>query len=235
MSRMNLLFTLTSLSVVLVAVERFSFTTRVLLQPYGFLRLHELVQLTVLIPLTVIVPALIFREVSRDFSALRSREGKWLFLAFVIGTYFYATGNGLHEMASAAFNEHCDANAFTGDLCGGLFFNDFYTGNTMFFAGALLMNTSLLAIESRNPDESSAQGSPAALVLNAAVYAVTVLAYAGLDRSPVGLVYAVGMLLVAGAFFLKVRQHYRLFPFTTYSALVYALGGFASLVVRIFL
>ncbi|MFF2146762.1 hypothetical protein [Kitasatospora sp. NPDC058190] len=234
MSRMNLLFTLTSLSVVLVAVERFSFTTKVLLRPYGFLRLHELLQMTTLILVTVGIPALMFREVSRDFSALRSREGKWLFLLFVTGVYFYATGNGLHEVASATFSEYCDPNAFTGDLCGGLFFNDFYTGNAMFFVGALLMNTSLLITESRNPDESSARSSQAALVVNAAVYAVTVLAYAGFDRAPVGLVYSAGMFLIASAFFLKVRRQYRKFPFTTYCALVYALGGSASIAVRIF-
>ncbi|MGW2255852.1 hypothetical protein ACWCXH_37775 [Kitasatospora sp. NPDC001660] len=233
MSRINLLFTLTSLSVVLVAVERFSFTTEVLLQPYGFLRLHELLQMTVLILVTVIIPALIFREVSRDFGALRSGKGTWLFLLFVIGVYFYATGNGLHEVASATFNEYCDPDTFSGDLCGGLFVNDFYTGNTMFFVGALLMNTSLLITERGNPDETSAGRSQAALMVNAAVYAVTVLAYAGFDRAPVGLVYSVAMLLIAGGFFLNVRRQHRKFPFITYSALAYALGGFASLVVRL--
>ncbi|MQS14807.1 hypothetical protein F7Q99_21715 [Streptomyces kaniharaensis] len=147
--------------------------------------------------------------------------------------YFYATGNGLHEVASAAFNEYCDPDIFSGDLCGGLFVNDFYTGNTMFFVGVLLMNTSLLITERRNPDETSAGSSQAALMVNAAVYAVTVLAYAGFDRAPVGLVYSVAMLLIAGGLFLNVRPQHRKFPFITYSALGYALGGSASLVARI--
>ena len=45
MKRLHVLFSLNSLAVVLVSIERFSFTTRVLLQPYQFLRLHEAVQL----------------------------------------------------------------------------------------------------------------------------------------------------------------------------------------------
>lgn len=56
MKRFHLLFRLNSLAVVLVSLERFSFTTRVLLQPSQFLRLHEALQIGVLILATVLIP-----------------------------------------------------------------------------------------------------------------------------------------------------------------------------------
>jgi len=207
MSRLNVLFSLTSVSVVLVTVERFSFTQRVLLQPHGFLRLHELLQMTVIILLTVVIPALVLREVSHNFSALRSTAGAWLFMAFVAGVYYYATGNGLHEMASFALSASCDADHVVGDFCGGLFFNDFYTGNIMYFVGAFLMTASVLVLERMRPAaEPFGRGALAVLAVNAVIFALTVLAYAGFDRVLVGLAYSVAMTLFVLACFLPIRS-----------------------------
>jgi hypothetical protein len=51
MNRLNGAFTVTSALVLLVTLERFSFTTSILLQPYSFIRLHELVQGPILLTL----------------------------------------------------------------------------------------------------------------------------------------------------------------------------------------
>jgi hypothetical protein len=143
---LNLLFTLTSLSVLLVTVERVSPTTRIILAPHRFLSLHEVLQVTVLIMLTVAIPALMLRILSGNFAAMQSRSSSWLFLAFLIGTYYYGAGEGLHEVSSYTFNGYCDTVKVSGDLCGGLFFNDFFTGNTLFFVGAALTTGVLLVI-----------------------------------------------------------------------------------------
>ncbi len=233
MNRLNVLFSLTSLSVVLVTVERFSFTRNVLLPPHHFLRLHELVQMTVVILLTVVVPALVLRVVSGDFAALRTRAGGWLFLAFVIGVYFYATGNGVHEMASFVLGTSCNPDHATGDLCGGLFVNDFYTGNILYFLGAFLFTASILVLERMNPSGAYRQGGLTVLVVNAVIFAVTVLAYAGFDRVLVGLVYSLAMTVFVLACFLPVRRRFREYPFTTYTTIVYVLGTAASLLARL--
>jgi hypothetical protein len=234
MSRLNLLFTLTSATVVLVTVERYSFTQRVLLQPHDFLRLHELLQMSVIILLTVAIPALVLREVSHNFTALRSTAGAWLFMAFIIGVYFYATGNGLHEMASFALSASCDPDHVTGDLCGGLFVNDFYTGNIMYFVGAFLLTASVLVLERRHPAAAPVAGRGlAVLVANAVVFALTVLAYAGFDRVLVGLFYSTAMTLFVLACFLPIRRRYREHPFTTYTTIGYVLGTLASVAVRL--
>jgi hypothetical protein len=228
--RLNLLFTATSLSVLLVTVERFSFTTQVLLPPWNFLRLHEVVQMTVIILATVVIQALLLREVSDRFTALSIGP----FLLFVVGTYYYATGNGVHELGSFTFHAHCEVETPTGDLCGGLFFNDFYTGNTLFFAGALLATVALLVLARRNPVSADyGTGALVALVANAVVYALAIVAYAGFDRVLVGLVFTVVMAVVAAGFLVSVRRRWREFPFVVYTAIVYLLGAVVGLAVRL--
>jgi hypothetical protein len=229
MTRMNRLFTAASLAVVLVSVERFSFTTGVYLAPSRFLRLHELVQMTVIILITAVVLALMLHEASRRFRALTLGP----FLLFVAGAYFYATGNGVHELGSFTLQTHCDFDEPTGELCHGLFINDFYTGNTMFFAGALLMNLAVLVLEHRNPVDPMGRGALAVLMANALVFALAVLAYAAFDRVVVGLVFAVVMSVVGLGFLAPVRGRYRQFPFITYTALTYVVGTVASLAVRL--
>lgn len=229
--RMNLLFTASSLSVVLVSVERFSFTTDVLLPPANFLRLHELVQMVVIMLVTVVIQALLLRAVSRGFAAL----SVWPVLVFVAGVYFYATGNGVHELGSFTLQTYCDMGSVADDnLCHGLFINDFYTGNVMFFAGALLTNLALLVLERRNPlGADFGRGAFAVLLVNAAVFAVAVVAYAGFDRVLVGLVFTVVMAAVAIGFLVSVGRRYRQFPLITYTAATYALGAVAGVLVRL--
>ena len=230
MRRLNWLFTATSVSVLVVTAERFSFTTRVVLAPWDFLRLHELVQMLVVILATVVIQALLLREVSRRFTAL----SLWPFLVFVVGLYFYATGNGVHELGSFTFQTYCDFDDPSGNLCLGLFVNDFYTGNTMFFAGALLTTTALLVLARRNPVGADfGTGAFAVLLANAAVYALAIVAYAGFDRVLVGLVFTVVMAVVALGFLVSVGRRYRRFPFIVYTAVVYPLGAVVGLLVRL--
>jgi hypothetical protein len=231
--RLNVLFSLSSLSVVLVTLERFSFTTRILLQPHSFLRLHEVVQISAIILLTVILPFLVLVEVSQNFRGFQSRTGLLLALLFVIGVYFYATGNGLHEVASFTLNQFCGpANAST-DLCAGLFINDFYTGNILYFTGGALMVLAVLLLEHRMAGPRFTNRDLAITLTNAAIYALAIFAYAAFDRVLVGLVYAVTLALIADALWLSVRGAYRAHPVTTYTAAAYTLGAVLALAVRL--
>jgi hypothetical protein len=230
MTRLNRLFVATSLAVLLVTVERFSFTTEILLSPWNFLRLHELVQMTAIILTTVVIQALTLRELSRGFSTLTVGP----FLLFVVGAYYYATGNGVHELGSFTFHAHCDVDTPAGDLCGGLYVNDYYTGNIMFFVGALLTTTALLVLARRNPLAADFGTRALVLVLvNAAVYALAIVAYAGFDRVLVGLVFTVVMDVVALAFLGSVGRRYRRYPFIVYTSAVFTLGAVAGVLVRV--
>lgn len=234
MNRLNLLFSLSSLSVILVTIERFSPTTKILLQPYNFLRLHELVQMIFLILFTVVIPYLILREVSNNFEALLDKKGFLLSLLFTVGIYFYATGNGLHEVSSFNFNQYCDTYNFSGDLCGGFFFNDYYTGNIFYFIGAAFMVSSLMLLEKLRPNQNYKRKDLAVTLVNAVIYSLAIFAYAAFDRVLVGLVYSAVIMIFADLLFLQVRKRYLKFPVITYTAATYTLGTIAALIIKLY-
>lgn len=232
MNRINALLTLSSLSVILVTIERFSFTTKVILQPYSFLRLHEVIQMTVLILITVIIPFLLLKELSANFELLKTKAGSFLGLIFITGVYFYATGNGAHEIASFTFNTYCDTKHISGDLCGGLFFNDYYFGNILYFVGAYLMNVVFLLLEQLRPNTTFSRKDYRLLVINSLIYSFAVFAYAAFDRVLVGLIYSLIMSVTIFVFFFKGKEKYLQRPITNSLALTYIIGTLASLFVR---
>jgi hypothetical protein len=233
MNRLNWIFSISSFSVLLVTIERFSFTTKVLLQPYAFLRLHEVIQMLVIILLTVIVPTLLLREITNNFQTIKSNKSFIMVLLFVVGVYFYATGNGLHEVSSFNFNHYCNQKHFTGNLCGGFFFNDYYTGNILYFIGAFLMTIPLLLLEKENPNKKFKKRDMPLLIINAILYAVALFAYAAFDVVVVGLLYTIITLIVVSGIFFTVRKEYFTFPITTYTFLTYLIGTVAAVVVRL--
>jgi hypothetical protein len=232
MNSLNILFSLTSLSVLLVTVERFSFTTKILLQPYGFLRLHELVQMSLLILFTTVIPFFLFRHITHDFETLKQKKGLIWAVLFIIGIYFYATGNGVHEISSFNFNTFCNPKHFAGNLCSGFFFNDYYTGNILYFIGAILMTVPLFFLEILKPSKEYKKKDLAITLVNAVIYALAIFAYAAFDVVLVGLVYSLIVMLIADVLFFLVRKKYLEHPFITYSAVTYTLGTLAALLVR---
>ncbi len=234
MRRLNKIFTLSSLSVLLVTIERFSFTTKILLPPHNFLRLHELIQMTVLILITVVVPFLLLREVTSNFESLKTKKGFWLGLIFVVGIYFYATGNGVHEVASFYFNDRCDISAFTSDLCHSFFINDYYTGNILYFLGAVMMTVPLLLFESEKASPAFKKPDLIVLVVNALIYSFAIFAYAAFDRVLVGLIYTITMAIVAFYFFLLTKRQLFRYPLILYTIITYTVGAVGAFVVKIF-
>ncbi|HSX39456.1 MAG TPA: hypothetical protein VLI92_02600 [Candidatus Saccharimonadales bacterium] len=232
MHKINKLFCLSSLSVILVTIERFSFTTKILLQPYDFLRLHELFQMTVLILLTVIIPFLLLKEVTQNFETIKTKKGFWLILVFVVGIYFYATGNGLHEVSSFNLNNFCDTEMFTGKLCNSFFINDYYTGNILYFIGGTLMVVTLMLLEKLKPNTTYRKKDVLVSVVNAVIYAFAIFAYAAFDVVLVGMVYSAVLMFVSLYLFWTVRKDYLKYPVITYTMLTYTIGTIAALIVR---
>lgn len=232
MNRLNWIFTLSSVSVLLVTIERFSFTGKILLQPFNFLRLHELVQITFLILLTVVIPVLLLKEVTQNFKNFSKRDF-WLLMLFVIGVYFYSTGNGIHELASFLFNNYCNVKKFGGDLCNGFFFNDYYTGNIYYFIGGFAMVASLLLLELKRPNRNYSKKDLVIGIINAFVYAFAIFAYAGFDVVLVGLLYSLITTAFALSLFSIVRKKYLQFPLITYTTITYLLGTLSAVLVRL--
>lgn len=231
MNRINLLFSLSSLSVLLVTIKRFSFTAKVLLQPYSFLRLHELVQMSLIILFTVVIPVFLLKEITSNFKNIKQREFL-LILSFITGVYFYATGNGVHELASFLFNHYCNTLRFSGNLCGGFFLNNYYTGNIFYFLGGFMMIASLLLLEYTRPNETYKKKDLPITVINACIYAFAIFAYAAFDKVMVGIIYSIITTIFALSLFIKVKSKYLKYPLITYTTITYVLGTIAAFIVR---
>jgi len=233
MHPINLLFSLTSLDVILVTLERFSFTTSVFLPPHDFIRLHEAFQMIFLILGTVLIPFLLLRYVSAEFKLLSGRRGLILSLVFITGIYFYATGNGVHEIASFAYNTYCNIKNVEAGMCTSMFINDYYLGNGLYFLGAIMMNIVLLILERGNPDKTFKRKDLLILMINSVIYSLAIFAYAAVDRVLVGLLYSIVMTIIVLYFFLINRKKYVWMPITTSLTISYVLGTAASLIVRL--
>src|SRR5579871_588117 len=144
MKRLNILFTLYSLVAFLIIVERLSPTTNLLLQPFNFIHLHEINQTVIFLPLVIIISLLQIREITNNFQHIGTKNHILALTLFVVGAYIYGAGEGWHEVASFTLNYHCHLKSLVGNLCNGLFINDYYAGNIIFFVGGVMMNISLL-------------------------------------------------------------------------------------------
>lgn len=234
MKTLNWIFTFSSINLILISIERFSPTTKILLQPYNFLRLHEILQMTTLILFTVILPVFILKEVTNNFTALKTKQGFLLLVSFVMGIYFYATGNGVHEVSSFNFNNFCDIKSITNDVCGSFFFNDYYTGNILFFIGASLTSITLMLFEKRNPSVVFNKKDFIILAINAVMYSLAIFAYAAFDRVHIGFIYAAIITVITGFFFWTVRKNFTKHPLITYTFIAYTIGTVVSLYQRFF-
>jgi hypothetical protein len=228
MNRLNGAFTVTSALVLLVTIERFSFTTSILLQPYSFIRLHELIQGPILLTLFLVVSVFVLKELSQQFKTLRFS----LLALFVAGAYLYGLGEGWHEVTSFTLNQHCDVQNISGDLCGGLFINDYYTGNILFFIGGIGMAAALMILERLNPSNRWDNRNIAIGAVNSFIYSFTFFAYAAFDIVLVGLYSTLALMLISLVLLAGVVKHWRQHPYISYSAFAYTLATAASVLVR---
>lgn len=233
MKRLNVLLTLSSLDVILVTIERFSPTTQIILQPASFLRLHEVLQIVTLILFTVLIPTFVLREVSDGFEGLKTSQGMALLAMFVTGVYFYATGNGVHELASFQYNTFCPPIAADSTImCQGMYFNDYYFGNGLYFVGAFLMNTSLILFEGRHPLVPVSRGDMIIVTINALFYSLAIIAYAAFDVVVVGLVFTLISMVTIDVLFWRAKHALATRPFTYYAMVAYTVGGVIATILR---
>jgi hypothetical protein len=233
MKPVNRLLTLLSLTTVVISIERFSPTTRVLLQPYNFLHLHEAVQMGLITAFSAIISFLLLWVISLNFRLLQDRLGLLLGSVFVLGVYFYATGNGAHEVASFLYNQYCDTARPGTGACGSMYFNDYYFGNIVYFLGLGLSNVALVLLERRRPNRDFTSDDLRVTLVNAGVLALSFIAYDAFDRVLVGLVSTIVFAIVFDALLLTGGTRFRALPFTLYSSLGFTVAGVVSLLIRV--
>src|SRR3989338_829510 len=123
MHKLNKLFSIFSFVALIIIIERL--LPSPILPPFNFIRLHEINQTVIFITITVILSFLYLKILTQDFKTLSKRVDFLLALSFVVGVYLYGAGEGWHEVASFTLNTYCNVNNLTGNLCKGLFINDY--------------------------------------------------------------------------------------------------------------
>jgi hypothetical protein len=232
MKRINVIVSLYTLTAVVIIIERLLPITRVLLQPYDFIRLHEINQTVIFLPITVILSFLILKSVTANFRTLNSRSNTVLAVVFLCGVYLYGAGEGWHEVASFTLNTYCDTAQLAGNLCLGLFINDYYVGNLIFFVGGVMMNSVLLALAAQQRMERFNNTDLAILLVNSLVYALSWFAYAAFDIVLLGLFFATFLAVISIVALISVRWNAREYPYITYSAVAYTLATIATVIYR---
>src|SRR5215210_4475352 len=169
MKRINIIVSLYTLTAFVIIIERLLPITRVLLQPYNFIRLHEINQTVIFLPITVILSFFVLKSVTDNFQTLNRGLNTVLAAVFLCGAYLYGAGEGWHEVASFTLNTYCDTDNLTGNLCLGLFINDYYAGNLIFFVGGVMMNTVLLVLATQQRMERFNNTDLAILLVNSLV------------------------------------------------------------------
>jgi hypothetical protein len=232
MKRINIIVTLYTLTAVVIIIERLLPITRVVLQPYDFIRLHELNQTVIFLSITVILSFFVLQSVTDDFQSLNRKLNVVLGAVFVCGAYLYGAGEGWHEVASFTLNTYCDAQNLAGNLCNGLFINDYYAGNLIFFVGGVMMNTVLLVLATQQKMERFDNKDMAILLVNSLVYAFTWFAYAAFDVVLLGLYFAALLAVISIVAWIKVNRNLREYPYITYSVVAYILATIATVIYR---
>lgn len=230
MNAYNILFSIYSLTALVIIIERLFPSP--LLPPFNFIRLHEINQTVIFITITVAISFFYLRILTQQFKTLTKKRDFLLALCFVIGIYLYGAGEGWHEVASFTLNTYCDVHALSGNLCNGLFINDYYAGNIIFFIGGLLVTVPLLLLASYYPEKAFSKKEMAILIANSLVFAFTWFAYAAFDKVLVGLFFSAVLLFISGFFFLRIHGKYSRYPFITYSFIAYLTATVAALIVR---
>ena len=155
-----------------------------------------------------------------------------LAVVYLCGVYLYGAGEGWHEVASFTLNTYCDTDNLAGNLCQGLFINDYYAGNLIFFVGGVMMNSVLLALATQQSMERFNNTDLAILLVNSLVYALSWFAYAAFDVVLLGLFFATLLAVISIVGLISVRWKAREYPYITYSAVAYTLAIVATVIYR---
>jgi hypothetical protein len=232
MKRINTIVSLYTLTALVIIIERLLPITRVLLQPYDFIRLHEINQTVIFLPITVILSFFVLQSVTDNFRTLSRKLNTVLAAVFVCGAYLYGAGEGWHEVASFTLNTYCETQNLPGNLCQGLFINDYYAGNLIFFVGGVMMNAVLLVLATQQKMDRFNNKDMVILLVNSLVYALTWFAYAAFDVVLLGLYFAALLAVISIVVWVKVKRNIREYPYITYSVVAYTLATIATIIYR---
>lgn len=140
---------------------------------------------------------LLKREIERGAQQGNGRVKLLLDLAFILGLYLFAAGNGSHETINYVHARFCPDGA-TSDLCRIVIFNDDACSHRLIFAGFALLNGALLLQVVFPRPAAVGRHDVTVLLLNAFFVALGVMANLGFDEIGLDLFVVLGLAALAG-------------------------------------
>jgi hypothetical protein len=229
LTRLHVLLAVQSANVVLVSVNRLSTLTTRYVAANEFLRWVDLINLLVVPLISVSVSYLIKHDLEAQADARNPVIGRWLAnLLFVIGVYLLGAGYGAHEVTNYLHGRFC-LNGDEFPLCGIIAFNDDEFSHWVFFAGFVLMNAALMALQALLPHRGKLSARDAGLIAFNGLF-IALGVFANLAFETIGLdLYVVALLaLLAIALLWRMRSQ----PLLIYFAVAFGIGLVATFVYK---
>lgn len=218
--RIHLLLAVQSLVVVAVSINRRGTWTLGHVAANEFLRWVDLHNMLTLPLVSIVAFYLLKKEVEAAGPRHSSRGQLWANVAFVVGVYLLGAGYGDHEVTNYLHSRFC-GHGDTSPFCRIVTFNDDELSHWVFFAGFVLVNASLMALQALFPRRAAAGKSDLVLlVANGVMIGAGVFANLAFER--IGLDLYVVALLALVAFVLLRRLGKQ--PLLVYYATAYGLG-----------
>ena len=220
LGRIHALLAVQSLVIVGVSINRLGAWTLGYVAPNEFLRWVDFHNLLTLPLVSIVAFYLLKKEV--EMAGLPRGDGGqlWANVAFVVGIYLLGAGYGNHEVTNYLHSRFC-GRGDSSPFCRIIVFHDDELSHWVFFAGFVLVNASLMALQALFPRRAPASGRDLVLlVANGLTIGAGVFANLAFER--IGLDLHVVTLLAVVAFALLRRLGRQ--PLLVYYATAYGLG-----------
>ena len=217
--RLHRLLAIQALVVILVSINRLSTLTLGYVAPNEFLRWVDLLNMIPLPLLSLIGFYWVKKWLERDGPARDGTRHRWLSLAFLIGVYLLGVSYGAHEVTNYLHSRFCSTDP--SQICQILSFNDDEFSHWVFFTGFVMVNASLLFLQTLFPrPERPTARDAGALILNGAFIGLGIVANLAFEEIGLDL-YVVAALAVLSV--LQYRRHGPQ-PLVIYYLTAYILG-----------
>ncbi|HEX9653352.1 MAG TPA: hypothetical protein VGA99_06555 [bacterium] len=228
--RVHLLLAVQSLVVILLSINRLSRLTLGHVADNEFLRWVDLNNMLILPLISVTAFYLLKKQLEYDTVARNRLNHLLVSSAFVIGVYLLGAGYGDHEITNYLHVRFCNSSAAVENiLCRIIIFNDDEFSHWVFFAGFVLINGSMMLIQTLFPHHGlKTKWDVSLLVVNGLVIGLAIFANLAFERIGVDL-YIVAMLM---ALALGLLKRYGGQPLLIYYGVGYSFGFVATVIFK---
>jgi hypothetical protein len=220
--RVHTLLTAQSVLLVLASFNRLAGATDSYVAPNQFLRWSDLINMLLLPMASVLATDLLRRTIRTDGPARGGPADAALGLTFTAGVYLFAAGFGAHGVSNYLRLRYCPQP--TDQLCTILIFNDNQFSHLVFFAGFMLIASSVMLLPVLFPLPPAARWESIPLSINALVVGAAIVANLALETTGLDLAIVGILALVAAALWWSRRQE----PLFAYYAVAWWSGLLAT-------